>query len=100
MGGAAPDGVELTIPSVMVSDVDGATIIAGLPATADITANDPNGWDNPEGVPTVHLYPADDGSRVATDFISYHGAPAADEIELFMAANGAKWGAVGGKDEL
>jgi choice-of-anchor B domain-containing protein len=38
MGGSAPD---VTIPSVMVSNTDGATIIAGLPATGTVLANDP-----------------------------------------------------------
>lgn len=38
MGGADPS---ITIPSVMVSQADGATIKAGLPATGGITANDP-----------------------------------------------------------
>jgi hypothetical protein len=41
MGGSAPEGTEITIPSVMVSDTDGATIIAGLPATGGLVANDP-----------------------------------------------------------
>lgn len=38
MGGADPT---ITIPSVMVSQADGATIKAGLPATGGIAANDP-----------------------------------------------------------
>jgi hypothetical protein len=38
MGGAAPD---VTIPSVMVSQADGATIKAGLPASGGVLANDP-----------------------------------------------------------
>jgi hypothetical protein len=38
MGGADPT---ITIPSVMVSQADGATIKAGLPATGSIAANDP-----------------------------------------------------------
>lgn len=38
MGGSDPS---ITIPSVMVSQTDGATIKAGLPATGGIAANDP-----------------------------------------------------------
>jgi choice-of-anchor B domain-containing protein len=38
MGGSDPS---ITIPSVMVSQADGATIKAGLPATGSIAANDP-----------------------------------------------------------
>jgi hypothetical protein len=38
MGGADPT---ITIPSVMVSQADGATIKAGLPASGGIAANDP-----------------------------------------------------------
>ncbi|MFC5381806.1 choice-of-anchor B family protein [Aquipuribacter nitratireducens] len=38
MGGADPT---ITIPAVMVSQADGATIKAGLPATGSVVANDP-----------------------------------------------------------
>lgn len=38
MGGADPS---ITIPSVMVSQADGATIKAGVPATGTVAANDP-----------------------------------------------------------
>ena len=71
----------------------------------DITANDPDGWENPEGVPTVHLYPAlADGSksRGADEFVPYHGEPDVASLEGFLAKNAPLWGTgkAAGKSEL
>lgn len=49
----------------------------------DATANDPQDWDMPGGVPAIHLYPAQpagSGNRTKADFIAYSGA--ADRLEL------------------